>query len=111
MDLYLRYWDVNDNHVKVRYYGSSFLGHATHQDLLVHFTDVVKELVSMDVPNVNLKFYDEFTTKLNEIVNHSLVNIGTCSLHVVHGSFKNGETSTQWGLSIKSIKSCLLYIT
>ena len=67
MDLYLRYWDVNDNHVKVRYYGASFLGHTTHQDLLAHFTDVVKELeqpklyqVSMDGPNVNLKFCDEF---------------------------------------------------
>ena len=92
MDLYLRYWDVNDDHVKVRYYGSSFLGHATHQDLLADFTDVAKELeqpklyqVSMDGPNVNLKFYDEFTTKLNETVNHSSVNIGTCSLHVAHG--------------------------
>ena len=56
MDLYLRCWDD----------GSSFLGHATHQDLLAHFTDVVKELeqpklyqVSMDSPNVNLKFDDE----------------------------------------------------
>ena len=105
MDLYLRYWNVNDNHVKVRYYGSSFLGHATHQDLLAHFTDVAKELeqpklyqVSLGGPNVNLKFYDEFATKLNEIVNYFLVNIGTCSLHVVHGSFKNGETSTQWEL-------------
>ena len=115
MDVYLRYWDVNDNHVKVCYYGSSFLGHATHQDLLAHFTDVVKELeqpklyqVSMDGPNVNLKFYDEFTTKLSEIVNHSSVNIETCSLHVVHGSFKNGETSTQWGL--KKVLKAAYYI-
>ena len=103
IDLYLRYWDINDNHVKVRYYGSSFLGHATHQDLLAHFTDVVKELeqpklyqVSMDSPNVNLKFYNEFTIKLNEIVNHSLVNIGT------------GETSTQWGL--KKVLKAAYYI-
>ena len=115
IDLYLRYWDVNDNHVKVHYYGSSFLGHATHRDLLAHFTDVVKELeqpklyqVSMDSPNVNLKFYDEFTAKLNEIVNHSLVNIGTCSLHIVHSSFKNGETSTQWGL--KKVLKAAYYI-
>ena len=62
----------------------------------------------MDGPNVNLTFYDEFTTKLNEIVNHSLVNIGTCSWHVVHGSFKNGETSTQWGL--KKVLKAAYYI-
>ena len=63
MDLHLHYWDVNENLVGSRYYGSSFLGHATHTDLLNHFQDTTKELpltnlfqISMDGLNVNFKF-------------------------------------------------------
>ena len=33
MDLYIRYWDKTENVVKVRYYGSSFLGHGRHNDI------------------------------------------------------------------------------
>lgn len=51
-----------DNRVHTRYYGSSFLGHGTNQNILAHFTDLTKELddshlfqISMDGPNVNLK--------------------------------------------------------
>ena len=34
MDLYVRFWDVSENKVNVCYYGSRFLGHGTHQNLL-----------------------------------------------------------------------------
>ena len=105
MDLYVRFWDVNANRVKNRYFGSSFLGHTTSKDLLTHFNDVVKDLepsklyqISMDGPNVNLKFFDDFSRSFAENNLHSLVNIGVCSLHVVHGSLKSGEEITQWGL-------------
>ena len=105
MDLYIRFWDVNRNRVNVRYFGSSSLGHTTHKDLLTHFNDIVKGLeppklyqISMDGPNVNLKFHDEFTSSLTETVLHSLINIGSCSLHIVHGSLKTGEAVTEWKL-------------
>ena len=49
-------------------------------------------------PNVNHRFYDEFSTEINETTNHSLINVGTCSLHVVHGSFKTGATAADWGI-------------
>ena len=69
MDLYVRYWDVNASQVKSRYYGSSFLGHDTHKDLLKHFGEITKDLspsklchISMDGPNVNLKFLKEFSS-------------------------------------------------
>lgn len=52
----------------------------------------------MSSPSVNLKFHDKFSASLTEAVNHSLMNIETCSLHVVHGSFKNREAFTQWDL-------------
>ena len=85
MDLIVRYWDVNRSQVKSRYLGSSFLGHATHIDLLRHFNKVTEELsfsklyqISMDGPNVNLKFYKEFVTSKESDAVHSLINIGSC---------------------------------
>ena len=85
MDLYIRFWDVNRNCVNVRYFGSSFLGHTTHKDLLTHFNDIVKGLeppklyqISMD----DLKFHDEFTSSLTETVLHSLINHATCILYM-----------------------------
>ena len=63
MDLYVRYWDVNARQVESRYCGSdSFLGHATHKDLLKHLGEIAKDLspsklyhISMDGANVNVK--------------------------------------------------------
>jgi hypothetical protein len=105
MDMYIRYWDDTDNRVHTRYYGSSFLGHGTHQDILTHFSELTKELddsrlfqVSMDGPNVNLKFFREFSSQFKETNNHSLVNIGSCCLHVINGSFARGVEKSEWGL-------------
>ena len=54
--------------VKPQYYGSRFLGHATHKDLFKHFNEITKYLspsklyqISMDGPGVNLKFLNEFS--------------------------------------------------
>ena len=65
MVLYARFWDVIENKVNVRYYGSSFLGHGSHPNLLSHFSNITKGLdshlyqTSMDGPNVNAKFHQE----------------------------------------------------
>ena len=45
-----------------------------------------------------MKFYKEFVTSKESDAVHSLINIGSCSLHVLHGSKKTGETATGWGL-------------
>ena len=69
MDLYVRYWDVACSQVKMRHFGSSFMGHATYTDILQHFDGITKDLnpahphqISMDGRNVNLKFYEEFAS-------------------------------------------------
>ena len=105
MDLHLCYWNVNENLVRSRYYGSSFFGHATHIDLLNHFKDITKELpltnlfqISMNGPNVNLKFFEEFSANFNSNFSCSLIDMGTCNLHVVHGSVKAGKVALGWGL-------------
>ena len=53
----------------------------------------------MDGPNVNLKFLKEVSSNREANLNHKLVDIGTCSLHVVHGGFKTGEMKSEFGVS------------
>ena len=105
MDLYIRYWDKTENIVKVRYYGSSFLGHRRHNDILNHFTRLTRSLksvalyqISMDGLNVNLKFFKEFSADFKEDNSHFLVDIGSCSLHIVQDAFKTGAEKSEWGL-------------
>ena len=44
MDLLLRYFDSSDDRVKVRFYHSCFLGHATHSDFVQQLNDATKDL-------------------------------------------------------------------
>ena len=74
MDLYVRFWNVSENKVNIRYYRSSFLGHGTHQNLLSHFNYTTKDLdhshlhqISMDSPNANIKFHQEFSAHFKEL--------------------------------------------
>ena len=47
--------------------------------------------VSMDGPNVDKKWYDSAVEERNQNDGYpALTDIGSCSLHVVHGSFKSG---------------------
>ena len=115
MDRYIRYWNDNSNTVNVRYYGSSFLGHATHQGLLHHFNSLIKNLnlthlnqISMDGPSINMKFFDEFSQHCKEHSFHSLISIGSCGLHIVHGSLSWGETKSRW--SLKNFLKGVYYI-
>ena len=105
MDLYVRYWDFACSQVKVRYFGSSFLGHGTSLDILGHFSKITKDLnaahiyqVSMNRPNVNLKFYLEVCRKRKDEKYHCLIDIGNCSLHIIHGSLKTGAEKSNWGI-------------
>ena len=54
----------------------------------------------MDGPKVNLKFYREVEAKCTESFCHSLINMGTFSLHSVYGAVKSGVESTSWGIKV-----------
>ena len=110
MDLIVRYWDEITQRVKVRYWETSYLGHSTHTDLLEHFNKSTELLdpskmiqVSMDGPNVNLKFLKELSSSRAEIEIPALVNIGTCPLHTVNNSFQTGANEADWNLK-KTLK-------
>ena len=105
MDLCVRFWDVNESKVNVRYYGSSFLGRGTHQNLLSHLTDITEDLdhshlyqISMEGTNVNIKFHQDFSAHFKERNFYSLIDIGSCSLHIIHRSFTTGAEKSGWKL-------------
>ena len=87
MDILIRYWCEEEKMVKVRYDTSSLLGHATAKNLMEHFTEACKNLnngklyqVSMDGPNVNLKFLRLLKEQIGSGVLHELIDIGSCNL-------------------------------
>lgn len=64
--------------------------------------------ISMDGPNVNWKFHDIIQEKLSNNHNISLLNIGSCGLHIVHNSFKSGAVASGW--DIESVLKSLYYL-
>ena len=52
--------------------------------------------ISLDGPNVNLKFLQIIKDRQEELDHLPLTDIGTCGLHTVHGSFKTGLVASGW---------------
>ena len=104
MDFIVRYF--NKDRVTCRYLTSEFLDHTHVDDLKKKFEEGIKDLekkkmlqVSMDGPNVNWKLYDSIVEEWNENDDYpDLIDIGSCSLHVVHGAFRTGVQKTKWGI-------------
>ena len=91
----------------MRCFDSSFLGHATAVDLLNAFKHITSSLdlrkilqISMDGPNVNLKFLRDLKAELKERDSDGPVplNLGTCGLHQLHNSYKKAMKETGWNL-------------
>ena len=103
MDFVVRYF--NKDRVTCRYLTSEFVGH-TRADDLKKFEEGIKDLekkkmlkISMDGPNINWKLYDSIVEEWNENDDYpDLIDIGSCSLHVVHGAFRTGVQKTKWGI-------------
>jgi len=83
------------------------MGHATATvtDMLDKFNACVGKLnlaklvhISMDGPTVNWAFYEQVEADLKQNLKLSLLNIGRCNLHVVHGVFRNGANACGWDL-------------
>lgn len=117
MDLLLRFWDNELNRVVTRYFDSMFLGHTRAADLLEKFKGGFSKLnlsnmlqVSMDGPSINWKFMDLLQQDRSESDPNitSLINIGSCGLHVVHGAFKHGAIKAGWKLDgvFRSLYHC-----
>ena len=80
-------------------------GHATAEDLGLHFRHGVFE---SGLSIINWKFYKQIRTQLQEEYSTSLINIGSCGLHIVHNAFKAGVTASGWIIS--SFLTSLYYL-
>lgn len=105
MDVHLRFLDV-DGTVKSRYVDSFFLGHAKATDIVSKLQVILDQIgrgklvqLSMDGPNVNWKVFKDLSAELQENEGKSLLNIGSCGLHTLHNSFKDGACESGWDLA------------
>ena len=80
------------------------------------FRDVTKDLnpskfyqISMYGPNTNLKFFNEYSNKFTETTHHSLINIWTFNLYVIHGSLQTGESASWCGLKNMEIAHRIIH--
>ena len=110
MDFHLRIWEGQE--VRTRYYHSEFMGHATAEDMDRVFETATSGLhmsnclqFSMDGPNVNWKFYEIVQKRLQKEYTKSMLNTGSCGLHIVHGAFKHGVDASGWNVDefLKSV--------
>ena len=94
-DAYIQYLS-SENQISNIYAGSCFVGHCSSDQLFDHFHHFIKELelnpklllhLGMDGRNVNLKFQQDLV-KYFDKKGVSFLNVDTCLLHKVHGSFK-----------------------
>lgn len=101
MDLIIRYWSQEKNEVCDRYFDSCFLGKAT-ADIIVH--NLITKLnslpntgliqLSFDGPNVNWSVYNKLSSELQ----CSLLNIGSCNLHVIDRAFRESLQKSELGV-------------
>ena len=108
MDLHVRFWDEGCHNVTSRYLTSQFMGHSSAITMLeeivtslrdneIDITKIVQ--VSMDGPNVNWKLHRLLMEHVAAADVHApkLLDVGSCSLHVVHNAFKAGASASEWG--------------
>ena len=55
----------------------------------------------MDGPNVNWKMLNKITEEISCVEHYpGLKNVGSCSLHFVHGAFMSDVIKTKWGIDL-----------
>ena len=106
MDLVCRYWDKVSNKVSVRYLNSVFMVNASSEDILESFKSAVNPIaiekiiqISMDGPNVNWKFLELYNNEFSESHQKTLLNLGSCELHVLHESLQTGHSAAKWNVN------------
>ena len=115
MDLQIRYWNNTQNMVLTRYLDSSFLQRANANNLFDALISSLKDLdpkrlgqLSMDGPSTNWNVLQLLHNDREEKEYPFIINILSCSLHVLHGAFKSGmDAAGGW----KSSKSHLAVIS
>ena len=106
VDIQIRYWPDEDCKVQAKYYDSKFLERANSDRIceallqtLNSFEERKMLMLSLDGPATNWAIFDKLRQHREENEIPVLFDIGSCSLHVVHGAFQVGVEATKWNLS------------
>ena len=101
LDVLVRYW--NADKVESRYFTSYILGHTDAEAVHDKFESVCGDLayerlaqLSMDGPNVNWKVFRLMQEDVEKQTGNKLFNVGSCGLHVIHNSFRDGCSAAEW---------------
>ena len=104
MDIQLRFWSDSDGLVKTRYYDSQFLSRPNAENLTSSLSESLTGIslqkmhhLSIGGLYVNWNVFELLNAERCEFP--SLINIGSCGLHVVHSAFKTGFQSVDWDLN------------
>ncbi|KAH7980690.1 hypothetical protein HPB49_018257 [Dermacentor silvarum] len=104
-DVHVHYGD--SSHVATRYYTSAFMGHSTAEDIQGILLSGLEPLplgkilqISMDGPNVSLKFFRNMQVHLQETHQVQCVDLGTCGLHTIHNAYRAGVGASKWGIDV-----------
>lgn len=107
LDVPVRYW--NADKVESRYFTSYFLGHADAEAVHDKFESVCGDLgyeklvqLSMDGPNVNWKVFRLMQEDVEKQTGKKLLNFGSCGLHVIHNSSRDGCSTAEWKFKLFS---------
>ena len=94
MDIQIRFWNESENLVSTRYFYSKFLKRPNAENLVSELNSSLSELpvknmlqLYMDGPSTNWKVLELLNNQHAELEIPQLLDIGSCSLHVIHGAF------------------------
>lgn len=110
MDIMINYWNAEEDLVSTRYLTSAFLQRSTAADLLESIVHSIADAnlsldnlvqLSTDGPNVNLKLIFDIKCHMRQSLKseHEIIDIGTCSLHIVNGAYKTAHGKTGWNVN------------
>ena len=106
MDVHLRFWCDEEGSVQTRYFESRFLKGTNAETISQELIQSLSEMpeakstsISVDGPITNWSVMDKLNENMGMKMNfHLFFGIGSCGLHVVHGTFKTGVIATNWEL-------------
>ena len=105
MDVNVRYWNNHKNIVESSFLDSRFIYRPNAETLEEELKMSTKDLdmqkllhLSMDGPTTNWCVLDLLDERLVESGFKQTLNIGSCTLHILHGAFRTGMQKTEWGV-------------
>lgn len=110
LDVVANFWDDESDIISTKYVTSLFLEKSTALDVLDSFLGFVNTenlsldnlvQLSTDGPNVNLKLLFDLHSHMKSTLSSKkqILDVGTCSLHIINGAYKTAHKSVTWNLN------------